>query len=286
MDRFERVAAPYRDELFAHCYRMLGGVREAEDMLPRGEFEERSSLYRIATNACLEVIRERPKRLLPADLFPAAESADDLGEPAEAAWIEPLPDPDERAAQREGVELAFVAALQHLPGTQRAVLILHEVLGFTAAETAEILGTSVPNVNATFQRAVRALEQRTPMPSGGDDRAERELAGLFAAAWERADVPALLSLLAEDARFTMPPLPTWFDGRDAMGRYLRERVFERAWRLVPTRANGQPAFAAYADGRLAALIVITVRDGWISELTSFLDPRVFEPFDLPERFPG
>ncbi|MCP2338025.1 RNA polymerase subunit sigma-70 [Actinomadura rupiterrae] len=295
-DRFEEIVAPYRDELFAHCYRMLGGVHDAEDALQDAfvgawkgldGFEERSSLYRIATNACLKVIRERPRRLLSADLFPALDSPDDLGEPVEAAWIEPLPDPAEGVVRREGVELAFVAALQHLPGTQRAVLILREVLGFSAAEAAEILGTSVPSVNSALQRARGTLEKRTPIPvGGGDDRAERELVGLFMSAWERADVPALLGLLAEDARFTMPPLPAWFDGRDGVERFLRERIFQMSWRLVPTRANAQPAFAAYVDGRLAGLNVLTVRDGWIAEVTSFLDPRMFEAFGISENFPG
>lgn len=311
---FDRLVAPYHGELHAHCYRMLGAVHDAEDALQdalvgawRGlsGFEGRSSvrswLYRIATNACLRLIRERPKRLLAADYHPARETVDELGAPAtDEMYVEPYPDgdlpadPQARYELRESVELAFVAALQHLPGTQRAVLILREVLAFSAAEVAGLLDTTVVSVNSALQRARKSLDHKVPAESQqatlralGEQR-ERELVQEFVAAWERADVAALLDMLTEDARLTMPPLPAWFDGRDDVGRFLAERIFATPWRLVPLRANGQLAFAGYLDDangfRLGGLNVLTLRGGRIAEITSFLDPAMFDRFELPKKF--
>jgi RNA polymerase sigma-70 factor (TIGR02960 family) len=304
---FDELVAPHRDELRAHCYRMLGSVHDAEDALQdallgawRGfaGFEGRSSvrswLYRIATNACLRLIRERPKRLLSADHHPARSDVHDLGEPdVEEAWLDPYPsDPAASYEQRESVELAFVAALQHLPGSQRAVLILREVLAFSAAEVAEVLDTSVASVNSALQRARKSLDERVPPRSQQEtlrelgEPAGRELVERFIAAWERADVPALVGMLAEDARFTMPPLPAWFDGITDIRRFLTERVFATPWRLAPIGANGQLAVVAYQgqpDGtfRISGVNVLTVRDGRISEITSFLDPVMYAAFELP-----
>ena len=302
---FELLVAPYQAELRAHCYRMLGAVHDADDALQeallgawRGlaSFEGRSSLrswlYRIATNACLRLIRQRPRRLLSID-HPPTSDVHDLGEPS-GDWVEPYPDPQATYEQREAVELAFVAALQHLPGTQRAVLILREVLAFSAAEVAELLGTTVASVNSALQRARRSLDERIAERSQQatladlGDEGQRELVARFVAAFERADVDALLGLLTEDARFTMPPLPAWFDGPADIRRFLTERVFATPWRMVPAEANGQLACVGYQehpDGevRIAGLNVLTLRGGRIREITSFLDPRMYAPFDLPEQ---
>jgi RNA polymerase sigma-70 factor (TIGR02960 family) len=308
---FGRLVEPYQAELQAHCYRMLGSVQDAEDALQeallgawRGldGFQGRSSLrawlYRIATNACLRLAERRPRRLLSADVGPAFERTDDLGQPvAEPVWLEPYPTPEGRYELRESVELAFVAALQHLPATQRAVLLLREVLGFSAAEAAGILGTTPAAVNSALQRARKAVGERLPEPSqraeldalGADGR--RELVGALVAAWERADVPAMLELLADDARFLMPPLPAWFSGRDGIGRFLSERMFATPWKLVPIGANGQLAFACYQGDpetgrfRLGAVNVVGLRAGRVVELAGFLDPALRRHFDLPEELP-
>jgi RNA polymerase sigma-70 factor (TIGR02960 family) len=307
---FDQLVAPYRAELRVHCYRMLGGMHDAEDAVQdallgawrglkgfEGRASVRSWLYRIATNACLRLIKERPKRMLSADLYPAITDVRELGEPTGDDWIEPYPtDPESRYEQRESVELAFVAALQHLPGTQRAVLILREVLAFSAAEVATLLDTSVASVNSALQRARKSLDERVPAQSQQatlralGDEGQRELVARFVEAWERADVPALLEMLAEDARLTMPPLPAWFDGPQNIGQFMAGRMFAMPWRLVPMEANGQLAFAAYPrqeDGvyRLGGLNVLTVRAGRISAITSFLDPAMLTAFELPEVFP-
>ena len=318
---FERLVAGYRGELYAHCYRMLGSVQDAEDALQesllgawRGlaGFEGRSSLrgwlYRVSTNACLRLIARRPRRMLSADHGPPRRGTDDLGEPvAGPVWLEPWPeevpasepgdtDPAANYLRRESVELAFVAALQHLPASQRAVLILREVLGFSAAEVARILDTTPASVNSALQRARKAVEQRVPRTPqqaeldalGADGR--RELVDAFVGAWERADVQALLELLAEDARFTMPPLPAWFLGRGDIGRFC-ERMFATPWRLAPIRANGQLAFACYQgdpDGdrfRLGAINVLNLRGGRIVEIAGFLDPALHRHFGLPAELP-
>ena len=314
--------AGYRDELYAHCYRMLGSVQDAEDALQesllaawRGlaGFEGRSSLrawlYRVSTNACLRLIGRRPRRMLSVDHGPPWRDPGELGEWVDGpVWLEPWPDqapapepggadPAASYLRRESVELAFVAALQHLPGTQRAVLILREVLQFSAAEVARILDTTPAAVNSALQRARKAVDQRVPRTSqraelealGADGR--RGLVDAFVAAWERADVPAILELLAEDARFTMPPLPAWFLGREDVGRFLSERMFATPWRLLPVGANGQLAFACYqgdpGDGRLrlGAVNVLSLRGRRIVWLAGFLDPGVHRRFGLPVELP-
>lgn len=319
---FERLVSVYRRELFAHCYRMLGSVQDAEDALQeswlgawRGlrAFEGRSSvrtwLYQITTNACLRMISHRPRRILSPDHGPPRQSEDGLGEPVTGPiWLEPWPedeatlapddvDPAARYAEREGVELAFVAALQHLPAAQRAVLILREVLQFPAAEVARILDTTPAGVNSALQRARKAVRERVPIKTQRAEldeigpNGQRELVDAFMTAWERSDVAALIALLAEDARFTMPPLPAWFHGGQDIGHFFTEQMFARSWRLVPLRANGQPAFAGYRgdpEGHLFELIGINVLSfsaGRVSWIASFLDPDVLRHFGLPTQMP-
>jgi ketosteroid isomerase-like protein len=200
--------------------------------------------------------------------------------------------------EREGVELAFLAALQHLPGTQRAVLILREVLGYSAAEAAAMLDTTPASVNSALQRARAAVEERVPGRSQQaelarlGDEGVRALVDQFVAAWERADLPALVGLLAEDAQFTMPPLPAWFDGRDSVRRFIAERVFATPWRLVPLWANAQPGFACYlrqpGEDRftLGAVNVVSIRDGLITRINGFLDPAMFARLRVPNGWPA
>jgi RNA polymerase sigma-70 factor (ECF subfamily) len=321
-EAFERLVSGHRGELLAHCYRMLGSMHDAEDALQesllgawRGlaTFEGRSSmrtwLYQIATNACLRLISRRPRRILSPDYGPPRHSTDDLGDPVTGPiWLEPWlggesvgeledVDPADRYLQRESVELAFVAALQRLPGTQRAVLILRDVLEFPSAEVASILDTTPTAVNSALQRARRAVRERVPektqqaemdaLGNGG----QRELVDAFMRAWERADVAKLVELLTVDARFTMPPLPAWFHGREDIGRFFADRMFARPWRLLPLVANEQPAFAGYRgdpEGRrfqLVGINVLSVSAGRVSWIASFLDPDVLRRFALPTEMP-
>jgi RNA polymerase sigma-70 factor, ECF subfamily len=319
-DAFGRLAGPYRRELYAHCYRMLGSAADAEDALQetllrawRGlpRFEGRSSvrswLYRIATNACLRVIERRPRRVLPVDFGPAADPHDDPAEPVtEAVWLEPYPDarlglgggpasPEARYEQREGVELAFIAALQHLPARQRAVLILRDVLGFSARETATALDTTPVSVDSALQRAHKTVDRRLPAQSQQatlralGDAALRQVVERYVTAWERNDVDAVVAMLAEDAKLAMPPLPTWYRGRDQVASFLGGGPLAGTtrWRLIPARANGQLAFGLYAwddkaqTFRPRAIDVLTLRGPQIQEITAFLTPAAFRNFDLP-----
>jgi RNA polymerase sigma-70 factor (ECF subfamily) len=308
-DAFGRLVEPYRGELHAHCYRMLGSVYDAEDALQEallrawrgiGRFEGRSSLrswlYTIATNACLNAIARRPKRVLPVDYGPAADPHEPPGEPiVESVWIEPYPDeilgiedgpaaPEASYERREAVELAFIAALQHLPANQRAVLILREVLGFSAKEVAESLDTTVASVNSALQRARATVEERVPeqsqqetLRSLGDDEV-RELVDRYVDAWEKNDVEAFTAMLAEDATFAMPPLASWYEGREGIARWARGWPLSGAWRwrTVSTRANGQPALGFYTwdEHEQAympfALNVLTLRGSLITNVTAFV----------------
>ena len=322
---FASLLEPHRRELHAHCYRMLGSVHDAEDALQdallrawRGlsRFEGRSSLrswlYTIATNSCLDQIARRPKRVLPIDYGPPTDPHVGPGEPlVESVWIEPYPDeilgvddgfaaPAARYDQRESVELAFIAALQHLPATQRAVLILREVLGFSAKEVAASLATTVASVNSALQRARAAVDERVAGQSQqatcralGDD-ALRELVDRYVDAWERNDVEAFAAMLAEDATFAMPPLSSWYRGRDAIALWAAGWPLSGAWRwhVVRTTANGQPALGFYAwnadeeSYRPFALNVLTLRGTQVSDVTAFIarsaEPRDREVF---ERYP-
>ena len=318
-DAFAGLIAPYRRELQAHCYRMLGSAVDAEDALQdallgawRGlpRFERRSSLrswlYTIATNACLRAIERRPKRVLPIDYGPPADPHDPtLGPLTESVWIGPYPDamlaeaasPDARYEQREAVELAFIAALQHLSARQRAVLILRDVLGFSARETAEVLETTPVSVDSALQRAHRAVDARLPERSQQatlSSLADAELKQVvedFVAAWEQADVEALVSMLAQDAVFAMPPEPAWFAGAQAIGTFLAALPLAPAApriRLLRTEANGQLAFANYSWSKQLgaflphAITVLALRGTKIAELTVFRSAEAFDGFELPE----
>jgi RNA polymerase sigma-70 factor (TIGR02960 family) len=303
-DAFGRLVTRHRRELVAHCYRMLGSPQDAEDALQetllaawRGlpGFEGRSSLrtwlYRVATSVCLRQGRRRP-RLLSPDAGPPRSDVADLGEPVPGpVWLEPLPedlvddeDPGTAYLRRESVELAFVAALQHLPATQRAVLLLREVLGYSAAETAALLDTTPASVNSALQRARAAVAGRVPPSSQQAELARLGEAGRaalvdrFVAAWERADVPALLDLLTEDVRFTMPPLPAWFAGRADVGRFLTERVFATPWRLTPVRVNASIGLLCeqHADGvwRPGSVTVLGLDGGRVDWIAGFVDPAL------------
>jgi RNA polymerase sigma-70 factor (ECF subfamily) len=313
------IVDEHRGELHAHCYRMLGSVHDADDALQdtfvrawRGlpGFDGRSSLrtwlYAIATNVCRDSIRRRPGRALPVGYGPATAPGSDPGEPlVESVWIEPYPDerlgltdgdasPDARYEQRESLELAFVVALQYLPGTQRAALILREVLGFSARETADALQTTVASVNSALQRARRTLTEQLPARSQQatlrnlGDRRVRELVDAYVDAWSRGDVDALRMLLAEDAVFSMPPWASWWRGRDTIAGFAKEAVDVCAASLtVRISANAQPAVAYYsldADTgtyRATALDVITLDGASISEITGFITPDAFASFGLP-----
>ncbi|HWM14680.1 MAG TPA: sigma-70 family RNA polymerase sigma factor [Gaiellaceae bacterium] len=319
-DAFRLLVEPHRGTLHAHCYRMLGSVHDAEDALQdallrawrglrglEGRSSLRTWLYRIATNACLDATARRPRRVLPIDYGPPSGSREEAGEPLDRhVWLEPYPDeqlgvedgyaaPEARYEQREAVELAFIAALQHLPARQRAVLVLREVLGFSAREVAETLDTTVASVNSALQRARKTVDERLPARSQqatlrtlGDD-AIRGLVEDFVDAFERGDVEAILALVAEDATFAMPPYADWYRGREALGdSWLMPGGPPPRLRYVPTRANGQPALATYqrdsdADSYVPiALDVLTLDGARISQITAFRTPEVFALFGLPD----
>jgi RNA polymerase sigma-70 factor (TIGR02960 family) len=318
---FDRLVSAHRGLLHAHCYRMLGSPHDADDALQetllaawRGltSFEGRSALatwlYRISTNVCLRLISRRPCRLESPDYGPAFVQTESLGDMVTGpVWLEPLPDneislsppngadPFDELARRESVSLAFVAALQHLPGKQRAVLLLRVVLEFTAAETADLLDISVVSVNSALQRAQKKMRERKPVVSQAAERrslgdaALDQLLDAFVTAWESQDIKALVRLFTEDVRFTMPPLPSWFDGLQDVENFIAQRVFATPWRLLPLRANGQVGFACYlkADSddhfRLGAVMLLDLRGGQISCLRSFLDPAVHRRFGLAEK---
>jgi RNA polymerase sigma-70 factor (ECF subfamily) len=316
---FRQLVELHRRELHAHCYRMMGSLHDAEDALQdallrawRGlpRFEGRSSagswLYRIATNACLDALARRPKRVLPIDYGPPSGPGQDPGSRLnESTWIEPYPDehlglqdgyasPDARYEQREAVELAFIASLQHLPARQRAVLILRDVLGFSAKEVGEALDATPISVNSALQRARRTLNDRLPDTSQqatlralGDDTV-REVVERFTRAFERDDVDAIVALLSEDAKFSMPPYAGWCHGREAISdSWLMPGGPPPRLRYVSTWANGQPALATYRlDAESGcylpiALDVLTLRGPWIADVVAFRSPGVFPRFGLP-----
>ena len=303
-DAFAGLVAPHRHELQVHCYRMLGSVDDADDAVQEtlvaawrgiGGFQGRSTLrawlYRIATNVCLRMADQRKRRMLSWDHGPARSPDDDLGVPEPGPWLEPWvssTDPDAAYERKESVGLAFVAALQHLPPNQRAVLIVRDVLDFSAAEAAELLDTSVASVTSALQRARQAVEARVDgleQPGALASGSERSLVTAFVDAFERRDVDALVDLLAEDVRFTMPPLPAWFDGRDDVAGFFERRVFATPRRARPVVVNGQPALACYqeVDGvfRLSALNVLTIVDHRIAWIASFLDPAWLSRLAVP-----
>jgi RNA polymerase sigma-70 factor, ECF subfamily len=316
-DGFVAAIEQYRRELQLHCYRMLGSIQDAEDMVQetalrawrkRGDFEGRSTfrawLYRIATNACLDALRRRPPRVLPFDVAPAADPAQALPAAADGPWLEPYPDrlldgiasgdeePEALVVGKETIELAFLAAIQHLPPRRRAVLILRDVVGWSAKDTAATLGISVNSVNSSLQRARSTLSARMPRrriewtqdaPSGGD----RAVLRRYMAAHERGDADGLARLLRDDVRASAPPLPLWYQGRDALVASTRRRAAAGRFRLLATTANRQPAAASYlrADGESAyrpmGIDILRIEDGLVAEITAFLRPELFAAFGLP-----
>jgi RNA polymerase sigma-70 factor (TIGR02960 family) len=322
-EAFRALTEPHRRELHVHCYRLLGSVQDAEDLVQetllaawRGlaDFEGRSSLrswlYRIATNRCLNAMRAsgvRPPRMIGSGPPPDAPEPTRLGEPI---WLQPYPDellgelpdradgPDVRYETKEAVGLAFVSGLQRMAPQQRAVLVLRDVLGYRAAEVAAMLGTTEASVTSALQRARAALDAAPERPSGGtlpDSRAERALLARFGDAFERGDVDAIVALLTEDAWIRMPPEPHEYQGPAAIAQFLRTRPLWRAGadlRLVPTRANGQPAFCYYLPDpsagvvRAGGLFVLTLSGGAISAITRFGDTGVLPWFGLPRTLQG
>jgi RNA polymerase sigma-70 factor (ECF subfamily) len=319
---FHQLTEPHRRELLVHCYRMLGSLDDADDAVQesllkawRGlaGFEGRSTvrawLYRIATNVCLDAVEHRARRVLPPTI---ARSADphlppDPDDP-DMPWLQPYPDallevvdphpladPAAVIVHRERIELAFIAAVQYLPPRQRAVLLLREVLGWSAAETARILDTTPASVNSALQRARSTLDTHLPATGGAATAAaeQAELVARYVRAWHDKDVPALVSLLREDASMAMPPTPSWYKGRDHIAIYL-QRLFASPWgldlRVVITGANRQPALAVYGPGdddhRPFAIKVLTIHNGLIAAITGFVDPGLFGRFGLPPRLPA
>jgi RNA polymerase sigma-70 factor, ECF subfamily len=315
-DAFARLVEPRRGELHAHCYRMLGSTHDAEDALQEAMlrawkglagFDGRSSLrpwlYRIATNTCLDAIAKRPKRVLPVDYGPAADPHETPGQPlVESVWIEPYPDetlqvedglagPEARYEQREALELAFIAALQFLPANQRAVLVMREVLGFSAKETAEALDTSVASVNSALQRARKTIDEKTPEESQqetlrqlGDDKVT-EIVETYIKAWEDNDIDTVVSLLSDDVAFTMPPMSTWYTGLEETRIWMENSSMtgEWGWRAVRARANGQEALAFYSidteQGKHVAfaLNVLTFKGDKLSEVDCFINRTIEDP---------
>lgn len=316
-DAFRCLVEPYRHELQLHCYRILGSLQDAEDLLQEtllaawrgldtfeGRASMRSWLYRIATNRCLNALRDSGRRPI--------DPRTDLPTPtrmAEPVWLEPYPDvmlegladrasgPEVRYETKEAVALAFVTGLQHLAPRQRAVLVLRDVLGFSASEVADMLEVSEASVNSALQRARGALESRPSLGAGARERAplpssavERELLTEFAEAFEEGDADRIVKLLTDDALLSMPPEPAEYEGREAIHAFLRDRFAlteRRPARLVPTRANGQPAFGHYigdahsAIMRFTRVIVVTLEGDRISALTAFADTGILPAFGLP-----
>jgi RNA polymerase sigma-70 factor (ECF subfamily) len=319
---FLRGADPYRRELLAHCYRMLGSVHDAEDLVQETYlrawrsyegFEGRSSLrtwlYRIATNACLTAIESRGRRPLPSGLGgPAPDPNEPLAQRTEVSWLEPMPDalagaertdPAAIVTSRESMRLALIAAMQHLPARQRAVLILRDVLKWRAAEVAELLDTTTTAVNSMLQRARAQLDQAAPTENDVVEPAshdQRELLDRYVAAFEDKNVPAIVELLTGDAVWEMPPYTTWYQGPDHVAHHLAGRCpgGPGDFRLVQAEANGQPALALYlrdgADGdgvfQPFTLQVLTVTTEGISHVVNFFDHRLFATFGLPDSLPA
>jgi RNA polymerase sigma-70 factor (ECF subfamily) len=314
---FER----HRRELQLHCYRMLGSLEDSEDLVQEtylrawrwrasfgsdGRFAPRAWLYRIATNACLDVLRSRPRRVMPEDVAPPGDPTVALPPPTDLPWLQPYPDrllepaapaedePGAVVVGRETIELAFVAAIQHLPPRQRAALILRDVVGWSAKDTAALLETTVVSANSALQRGRATLrqrlgERRTDWARSEPSDEERDLLRRYIEAHERADIAGLAALIREDARLTMPPHPTWFDGRAAILTATAvgfEPEFGQM-RALATAANRQPAAAYYLrrpgepDYRPLALDVLRIEGDRVAAITTFVVPELFAAFDLP-----
>jgi RNA polymerase sigma-70 factor, ECF subfamily len=311
---------PYRGELLAHCYRMLGSVHDAEDLVQEtylrawksyDKFEGRSSvrtwLYRIATNCCLTALEGRSKRPLPTGLGnPSSDPLGELVQQPEVPWLEPVPDalvagdpsdPASIVSNRESIRLAFIAALQHLPPRQRAVLILRDVLKWRANEVAEAVGISTAAVNSTLQRARAQLDELSPSE---DDvvapvtAEQQKMLEKYVAAFENYDIAAIVEMFTDDAVWEMPPFNGWYQGAETIGALIANNCpAQRAGDMVmvPTQANGQPAFGLYmrdADGvhRAFQLQVLTVQGDRVTHVGSFFDTELFAKFGLPEVHPA
>jgi len=315
-EAFQRLMAPYLRELRTYCYQMAGSMHDADDLmqetllrawkgLPR--FEQRSSirtwLYKVASNVCIDALEKRERRVLPMDLGDAAGLNDPIGPPRmDVNWLEPCPaefysseakSPGAVYERRQSVALAFLLAIQHLPAKQRAALMLHDVLGFQAAECGDLLDLSTPAVNSALQRARGTLsarpEELRPLPPTSEESALLEQ---YVRAWESADVDALVALLRKDATLEMPPLPQWLQGAESIGSSIGGMLFAAAapgdFRLLPVEANGRPAFAAYQIDRSSGMMVamglhvLRFGNGRIASITAFLNPALLRAFGLPE----
>lgn len=324
-EAFARLTEPHRRELQVHCYRMLGSLSEAEDLVQEtllrawksrrtyaGRAPFRAWLYRIATNACLDELATRPRRGLPSSFLEPSDPSQAPDPPRlDPVWLEPYPDallprtdmdPAAHYDQRESVQLAFLVVLHELPPRQRAILLLRDVLGWKAAEVARLLDLSASAVTSALYRARLTLAaaahrgRRTALGANGDDPAERQLLDQYVLAWETADIDRLTQLLREDATFPMPPHPSWYRGRADIRAFLTRTVLSGAargrWRLVPTRANGHAAFGMYQrledrPGYAAfAVQVVTLEAGLVSDATTFGFPKVFRIFGLADNLPA
>jgi RNA polymerase sigma-70 factor, ECF subfamily len=313
---FTELVERYRGELQVHAYRMLGSLEDAQDALQetflrawsgratyRGQSTFRAWLYRITTNACLRILERRPRRVVPYEAAPAAELGASPTPPADLPWLQPYPDrlldespgPGDTVVARETIELAFLAAIQHLPPRQRAVLLLRDALDWSANETAAVLDMSAAAANSALQRARATMKERLPATrlewatAAGAEDAERSLLQSYMDAFERHDESQLVSLLREDVRLAMPPHPTWYEGREAVAAFFAGRAFapeSEPHRLVPTRANRQPAFGVYrgegADARPFAINLLVLEFGLITDLHFFKYPELFPAFGLPK----
>ena len=330
-EEFVRQTDPFRRELLGHCYRMLGSVHDAEDLVQEtmlrawrsypefdpGRASMRTWLHRIATNACLNALDSRSRRPLPSDLTGPGDLAEaprrPVGRHAEIAWLQPFPDallgsdalgtdaggtadPAAVVAARDSIRLAFVAALQHLPARQRAVLILRDVLAWRAAEVADLLEITTAAVNSALQRARAQLQEAAPSqehPARPADRAQREMADRYVAAFVQADIDTLTRLLADEVVLEMPPFLIWFRGRDGVAAFLAARALAAPdrWRVLPVGANGQPAVGAYLrqpDGRHHAhsVQVFSAGAAGVTWIAAFAEPGLFPTFGLPLVYPG
>ncbi|MFR9674904.1 sigma-70 family RNA polymerase sigma factor [Streptomyces sp. TR06-5] len=319
VEDFPALTNPFRRELLAHCYRMLGSVHEAEDLVQETylrawrayeKFEGRSSLrtwlHRIATNTCLDALESRGRRPLPTGLgAPNADPSDELVEQHEVPWLEPVPDamvgadgadPAAIVTSRESIRLAFVAALQHLPPRQRAVLLLCEVLRWKAAEAADLLGTSTASVNSALQRARAQLGRVAPSENAvtePEDAGQRELLDRYVAAFEKKDMAAIVGLFTEDAVWEMPPFTGWYRGPEDIGVLIDTRCpgGPDDMRLVPIALNGRPAFGLYMRGEDRRflpfnMVALTLSGSRVSHAVAFFDRRLFATFGLPDHLPA
>ena len=319
---FESLTEPHRRELQVHCYRMLGSILDAEDMVQEtlvrawqklhtfeGRAPLRAWLYRIATNVSLDELAKRTKRSLPQELYPAADPMRPL-DPAimDPIWIEPFPDawlesasadPAARYDQRESVTLAFLVALQSLPPRQRAILLLRDVLDLGSKEVADLLDLSTSAIESALYRARNKLSKKYSSPTPvalSSDPLVQDLLDRYVNAWEAADIEGLVALMREDATFPMPPSPTWVTGREQIKSFIAANILDGEargrWRLVPTRANGQPAFAWYrrtpdkSSFAAFAIQVVTVEEDLVADATTFVFPGLFEAFGLSVEIPA